>query len=83
MSAAVIAHSYAMAVIDALGFALLTLSFAGSLYITIGLARRVTTAGLHWSAGRRGRRLLLAAAALACLMGLASFWTAQGQFRGW
>ena len=83
MSAAVIAHSYAMAVIDALGFALLTLSFAGSLYITIGLARRVTTAGLHWSAGRRGRRLLLAAAALAFLMGLACFWTAQGQFRGW
>jgi putative peptide zinc metalloprotease protein len=83
MSAAVIAHSYAMAVIDAVGFALLALSFAGSVYITIGLARRLTAAGLRWSAGHRGRRLLLAVAGLACLMGLASFWTVQGQFRGW
>jgi putative peptide zinc metalloprotease protein len=83
MSAAVVAHSYAMAVIDALGFALLALSFAGSLYITIGLARRLTTAGLRWSAGRRGRRLLLAVASVAFLMGLASLWTVQGQFRGW
>ena len=83
MSTAVIAHSYAMAVIDALGFALLALSFAGSLYITIGLARRLTTAGLRWSAGRRGRRLLLAVASVAFLMGLAVLWTVQGQFRGW
>ncbi len=83
MSAAVIAHSYAMAVIDALGFALLALSFAGSLYITIGLARRLTTVGRHWSAGHRGRRLLLTMAALALLIGLATFWIAQGQFRGW
>ena len=83
MSTAVIAHSYAMAVIDALGFALLALSFAGSLYITIGLARRLTTTGLRWSAGRRGRRLLLAVASVAFLMGLAGLWTVQGQFRGW
>ena len=83
MSAAVIAHSYAMAVIDAVGFALLALSFAGSVYITIGLTRRLTAAGLRWSAGHRGRRLLLAVAGPACLMGLASFWTVQGQFRGW
>jgi putative peptide zinc metalloprotease protein len=83
MSTAVIAHSYAMAVIDALGFALLALSFAGSLYITIGLARRLATAGLRWSAGHHGRRLLLAVASVACLMGLASLWTVQGQFRGW
>lgn len=83
MSAAVIAHSYAMAVIDAVGFALLALSFAGSVYITIGLTRRLTAAGLRWSAGHRGRLLLLAVAGLACLMGLASFWTVQGQFRGW
>ena len=82
-AAAVISHRFAVAVIDALGFALLALSFAGSLYITIGLARRLTTAGLRWSAGHRGRRLLLAAAGLACLVGLASFWTVQGQFRGW
>jgi hypothetical protein len=72
-----------MAVIDALGFALLALSFAGSLYITIGLARRLTTTGLRWSAGQRGRRLLLAVAGLVCLLGLASFWTVQGQFRSW
>jgi putative peptide zinc metalloprotease protein len=83
MSMAVIGHRFAMAVIDAVGFALLALSFAGSLYITIGLARRLTTAGLRWSAGHRGRRLLLAVAGLACLVGLASFWTVQGQFRGW
>ena len=83
MSTAVISHRYALAVIDTLGLALLALSFAGSLYITIGLARRLATAGLHWSAGHRGRRLLLAAATLAGLMGLASFWTVQGQFRGW
>jgi hypothetical protein len=81
-SAAVISHRYATAVIDVLGFALLALSFAGSLYITIGLTRRVATAGLRWSAGQRGRRLLLAVAGLACLLGLASFWTMQGQFRG-
>jgi hypothetical protein len=66
-----------------LGQAGAALSFAGSLYITIGLARRVTTAGLRWSAGHRGRRLLLAAAGLACLTGLVSFWTVQGQFRDW
>ena len=83
MSTAVIAHSYAMAVIDAVGFALLALSFAGSLYITIGLGRRLTTTGLRWSAGRRGRRLLLAVASVAFLTGLAGLWTVQGQFRGW
>jgi putative peptide zinc metalloprotease protein len=83
MTTAVVGHRYAMAVIDVLGFALLALSFAGSLYITIGLARRVTTAGLRWSAGHRGRRLLVAVAGLACLTGLVSFWTVQGQLRGW
>jgi hypothetical protein len=83
MPSAVIGHGYAMAVIDALGFALLALSFAGSVYITIGLARRLATAGLRWSAGHRGRLLLLAVAGLACLMGPASFWIMQGQFSGW
>ena len=43
----------------------------------------LTTVGLRWSGGHRGRRLLLTVAALAFLIGLASFWTAQGQFRGW
>jgi hypothetical protein len=56
---------------------------AGSLYIVIGLARRVATLGRRWSAGRRGRRLPAAAAGLAGLAGLAAFWTMQGQFRGW
>jgi putative peptide zinc metalloprotease protein len=83
MSAAVIGHHYVMAVIDAVGFALLATSLAGSLYITTGLARRFTTAGLRWSADHRGRRLLFALAGLACLTGLASFWTWQGQLRGW
>jgi hypothetical protein len=31
----------------------------------------------------RGRRFLVAAAALACVTALATFWFWQGQFRGW
>jgi putative peptide zinc metalloprotease protein len=83
LSLAVLGHRYAMAVIDAVGFALLVLSFAGSLYITTGLVRRLTAGGLRWSAGHRGRRLLLAVTSLACLAALAGFWTVQGQLRGW
>jgi putative peptide zinc metalloprotease protein len=83
MATAAIGHRYATAAIDAVGFALLALSFAGSLYIAIGLARRAATAGLRWSGGHRGRRLLLAATGLGCLAGLASFWAAAGQFRAW
>jgi putative peptide zinc metalloprotease protein len=76
-------HRYAMAAVDAIGFVLLALSLAGSLYIVAGLTRRLTTAGLRWSAGRPRRRFLVAVAGAACLALLASFWTAQGQFRGW
>jgi putative peptide zinc metalloprotease protein len=83
LSAALGGHRYALAAVDAVGFALLALSLAGSLYIVAGLTRRLTTAGLRWSAGRPGRRLLVAVAGAACLALLASFWTAQGQFRGW
>ncbi|MGI8450567.1 MAG: hypothetical protein ACR2MP_26000 [Streptosporangiaceae bacterium] len=83
MSAALGGHRYAMAAVDAIGFALLALSLAGSLYIVAGLARRLTTAGLRWSAGRPARRLLVAVAGAACLTALAGFWAAQGQFRGW
>ena len=83
MSAAVAGHRYAMAAVDAIGVALVALSLAGSLYIVIGLARRLATAGLRWSAGRPARRLLAAVAGLAALAGLAAFWTMQGQFRGW
>jgi hypothetical protein len=72
-----------MATVDAIGFALLALSLAGSLYIVAGLVRRLTTAGLRWSAGRPARRLLVAVAGLACMAALASFWAAQGQFHGW
>jgi len=82
-SGAVSDHAYAMAVVDALGIALLALSLAGSLYVVIGLARRLIAAGLRWSAGRRARRLLVAVAALACVTTLAAFWSVQGQFRGW
>ena len=39
--------------------ALVTLSLAGSLYVVAGLARRLTTVGLRWSAGRPRRRLLV------------------------
>jgi hypothetical protein len=82
-SAAVAGHGYAMAVVDALGVVLLALSLAGSLYIVIGLARRLAAAGLRWSAGRCSRRLLVAVAGLACVTMLAAFWGGQGQFRGW
>jgi putative peptide zinc metalloprotease protein len=83
MTAAAAGHHYAVAAVDAIGAALVILSLAGSLYIVTGLARRLTAASRRWSAGRPGRRLLAAAAGLAVLTGLAAFWTAQGQFRGW
>ncbi|HEX9353660.1 MAG TPA: hypothetical protein VF933_07570 [Streptosporangiaceae bacterium] len=83
MSAAISAHRYALAAVDAVGFALLALSLAGSLYITAGLVRRLAATGLRWSAGQPGRRVLVTVAGLACLGGLASFWALRGQFRGW
>jgi putative peptide zinc metalloprotease protein len=83
MSGAVASHRYAMAAVDAIGVALLTLSLAGSLYIVLGLARRLTTMGLRWTAGRPARRLLIAVAGLGCMTALAIFWNRQGQFHGW
>ena len=83
MTAAVHGHRYAMAAVDAIGIALVTLSLAGSLYVVTGLARRLTALGRRWSAGRPARRLLAGAARLAVLAGLAAFWILQGQFRGW
>ena len=83
MAAAAAGHHYAMAAVDAIGAALITLSLAGTVYIVTGLARRLAVAGLRWSAGRPARRLMAAAAALACITALAAFWTLQGQFRGW
>ncbi len=83
MPAAVAGHRYAVAAVDAVGVALVTLSLAGSLYIAAGLAGRAVTVGRRWSAGRPARRLLAAAASLAALAALAAFWTVQGQFRGW
>jgi hypothetical protein len=83
MSAAVAGHRYPMAAVDAAGVTLLALSLAGSLYIVLGLARRLTSAGLRWSAGRPARRLLIAAAGLGCMTALAIFWNLQGQFNGW
>ena len=83
MTAALAGHRYAMAAVDAIDVALVALSLAGSLYLVTGLARRLTTKGLRWSASHPGRRLLAAAAGLASLTGLAAFWTMQGQFRGW
>jgi putative peptide zinc metalloprotease protein len=83
MTAAVHGHRYAMAAVDAIGLALVTLSLAGSLYIVVGLGRRLAVLGRRWSAGRPARRLLAGAAGLAVLAGLAAFWTLQGQFRGW
>ena len=83
MATALTAHRYPMATIDAIGTTLLILPLAGSLYIMTGLARRATTTGLRWSAGHPARRVLAAAAALACCTALATYWTLQGQFRGW
>jgi putative peptide zinc metalloprotease protein len=83
MTAAVAGHRYALAAVDAIDIALVTLSLAGSLYIVAGLGRRLTALGRRWSAGRPARRLLVGAAFLAVLGGLAAFWTLQGQFRGW
>jgi len=80
MTAAIGGHRYATAAVDAVGVALVALSFAGSLYLLTGLARRLIAVGLRWSAGRPARRLLAGTAGLA---GLAAFWTMQGQFRGW
>ena len=83
VASAAAGHHYAMAAVDAIGVTLVTLSLAGSLHVVAGLARRLATVGLRWSAGRPRRRLLVAAAGLTCLTALAIFWTAQGQFRGW
>ena len=83
MSAHLADHSYAMAALDVVGIALVTLSLAGSLYIIIGLARRLAITGLRWSAGHPARRLLAATAGLAVLAALAAFWGTQGQFHGW
>jgi len=83
MTAAVHGHRYAMAAVDAIGIALVTLSLAGSLYVVTGLARRLTALARRWSAGRPARRLLAVAAGLAVMAGLAAFWILQGQFRGW
>ena len=83
MAAAAAGHRYAPAAVAAVGTALVTLSLAGSLYLVIVLARRLTAAGLRWSAGRPARRLPAAAAGLAATVGLAAFWAVQGQFRGW
>jgi putative peptide zinc metalloprotease protein len=83
MSAAIGGHRYAMAVVDAIGLGLLALSVSGTLYVTAGLARRLTSMGLRWSASHTGRRLVVAAASVGCLTALASFWITQGQFAGW
>lgn len=76
-------HRYAMAALGGFDIILVALSLAGSLYIVTGLARRAAAAGLRWSAGDPGRRLLAATAGLAALAALAAFWTAQGQLAGW
>ncbi len=83
LATALDSHRYPVAAIDALGIALVALSLAGSLYIVIGLARRLALAGLRWSAGQPARRVLATVAGLAGLAALAVTWTAQGQFHGW
>ena len=82
-AAAAAGHDYAMAAVAAVGVALLALSLAGSLYVVIGLARRLATLGLRWSARRPGRRLVAALAGLAGMAAIGTVWTMQGQFLGW
>ena len=83
LSTALGGHRYPVAALDVLGIALVALSLAGSLYILIGLTRRLALAGLRWSAGQPARRVLATVAGLAGLAALAAVWTAQGQFHGW
>jgi putative peptide zinc metalloprotease protein len=83
LSAAVAGHHYAMAMVDAIGVALVALSFAGSLYVLIGLTRRVATLGRRWSSGRPVRRLIATGTGLTVMAALAAFWIIQGQFSGW
>jgi putative peptide zinc metalloprotease protein len=83
MAAAIGAHHYGVAAVSVIGAALAILPIAGSVYVVTGLARQTTAIGLRWSAGRPGRRLLAAMAALACVAALAAFWVTRGQFRGW
>jgi putative peptide zinc metalloprotease protein len=83
LPAAATAHRYASVLVGSVGIALLTLAIAGSVYLLAGLARRLTAAGLRWSAGRPRRGLLVTAIALAVLAGLGALWTVQGQFTGW
>jgi putative peptide zinc metalloprotease protein len=83
MATAAAGHHYAMAAVDGLAAALVSLSLVGMLYIATGLTRRAVTLGLRWSAGRPGRRLVAAVAGLACAATLATVWTVQGGFQGW
>lgn len=82
-AAAIAGHRYPIAGIDALGVALLGLSVAGLLYVLVGLARRLATLGLRWSAGCKSRRLVVATAFLALLTALPLFWSLHGEFRAW
>jgi putative peptide zinc metalloprotease protein len=77
------AHHFALALAGVAGAILVGLSIAGSLFVTVGLARRLASAGQRWSAGRPGRRIVVTAAGLATVAGLGVLWTAQGQLRGW
>ena len=82
-SAAVASRHYALAGVNALDVALLALSMAGTLYLVSALARRIVAAGLHWSAGRTSRRLIVAVAAVGFAVALAAFWARHGGFSGW
>jgi len=83
MSAAVVAHHYAAAAVEAVGVVLLVLPGAGSLYVAVRLARQVMLLGRRWSADRPVRRLLATGTGLAVIAALAAVWTIQGQFTGW
>ena len=80
---ALAAHDFALAAAGLVGALLVALSIAGSLFVMVGLARRLATAGLRWSAGHLGRRALVGLAGLATLAGLGTLWAVQGMFTGW
>ena len=83
MTSAIGGHHYGVAALTVLGAALAALPIAGSVYIVAGLARRVATMGVRWSARRPGRQVLACAAGTACLAVLVAFWITRGEFRGW
>ena len=84
MATAAAGHDYAMAAVDAIGAALVSLlTRRHAVHRDRPREARWSRAARRWSAGRPARRLVAAAAGLACAATLATVWTVQGGFHGW